>query len=207
MKKLNWLLVSLFLPFVVSSQICDVELLDMDWDDQTITLTLNDNVCSNTSTPFWVPSVDSVYVIQLGFSYGGITCLVPATAFTMFYPPMGLNDTLTYYYGNWNDPFNCINEAFDYYQETCIVTVSAVGANNSINLDTNNGNNYIGFNPVWNNCYDAVNVIEFIKNDKEVAGVWDFLGRYIQKDIIGLETDKLYLIKYNDGSIQKIFLR
>ena len=32
------------MPFVVSSQLCDVELLDMDWDDQTITLTLNDNV-------------------------------------------------------------------------------------------------------------------------------------------------------------------
>jgi len=32
-------------------------------------------------------------------------------------------------------------------------------------------------------------------------------SRYIQKDINGLETDKLYLIKYNDGSTQKIFLR
>ena len=71
----------------------------------------------------------------------------------------------------------------------------------------NNGNNYIGFNPVWDNCYDIVNVIEFYKNDKEVIGVWDFLGRYIQKDISGLETNKLYLIEYNDGSTQKIFLR
>jgi len=206
MKKLNWLLVSLFLPFVVSSQICDVELLDMDWDDQTITLTLNDNVCSNSSTPSWVPYPDSVYVVQLGLSYGGTTCLIPSSSIN-FYPPLGLNDTLTYTFNDWSDPFDCFANAFTYYQETCMVTVSVVGPNNSINLDTNNGNNYIGFNPVWNNCYDAVNVIEFIKNDKEVASVWDFLGRYIQKDIIGLETDKLYLIKYNDGSTQKIFLR
>lgn len=203
MKKLTWLLVSLFLPFVVSSQLCDVELLDMDWDDQTITLTLNDNVCSNSSTPDWVPYPDSVYVVQLGLSYGGTTCTIAANS-TNFYPPLGLNDTITYSFSNWADPFNCFANAFIYYQETCTATVSVVGPNNSINLDMNNGNNYIGFNPVWDNCYGVVNVTELINVNKEVIGVFDLLGRYIQNDIIGLESGKLYLIKYNDGTIKKL---
>ena len=203
MKKLTWLLVSLFLPFVVSSQLCDIELLDMDWDDQTITLTLNDNVCSNSSTPDWVPYPDSVYVVQLGLSYGGTTCTIAANS-TNFYPPLGLNDTITYSFSNWADPFNCFANAFIYYQETCTATVSVVGPNNSINLDMNNGNNYIGFNPVWDNCYGVVNVTELINVNKEVIGVFDLLGRYIQNDIIGLEFGKLYLIKYNDGTIKKL---
>jgi hypothetical protein len=203
MKKLTWLLVSLFLPFVVSSQLCDVELLDMDWDDQTITLTLNDNVCSNSSTPDWVPYPDSVYVVQLGLSYGGTTCTIAANS-TNFYPPLGLNDTITYSFSNWADPFNCFANAFIYYQETCTATVSVVGPNNSINLDMNNGNNYIGFNPVWDNCYGVVNVTELINVNNEVIGVFDLLGRYIQNDIIGLESGKLYLIKYNDGTIKKL---
>lgn len=194
---------SLFLPFVVSSQLCDVELLDMDWDDQTITLTLNDNVCSNSSTPDWVPYPDSVYVVQLGLSYGGTTCTIAANS-TNFYPPLGLNDTITYSFSNWADPFNCFANAFIYYQETCTATVSVVGPNNSINLDMNNGNNYIGFNPVWDNCYGVVNVTELINVNKEVIGVFDLLGRYIQNDIIGLESGKLYLIKYNDGTIKKL---
>ena len=205
MKKLTWLLVSLFLPFVVSSQLCDVELLDMDWDDQIITLTLNDNVCSNSSTPSWVPYPDSVYVVQLGLSYGGTTCTIAANS-TNFYPPLGLNDTLTYTFSNWSDPFDCFANAFTYYQETCIVTVSVVGPNNSINLDMNNGNNYIGFNPVWDNCYGVANVTELINANKQVIGVFDFLGRYIQKDIIGLISGKLYLIKYNDGTIKKLLV-
>lgn len=194
---------SLFLPFVVSSQLCDVELLDMDWDDQTITLTLNDNVCSNSSTPDWVPYPDSVYVVQLGLSYGGTTCTIAANS-TNFYPPLGLNDTITYSFSNWADPFNCFANAFIYYQETCTATVSVVGPNNSINLDMNNGNNYIGFNPVWDNCYGVVNVTELINVNNEVIGVFDLLGRYIQNDIIGLESGKLYLIKYNDGTIKKL---
>lgn len=39
---------------------------------------------------------------------------------------------------------------------------------------------------------------------REVIGVWDWQGRYIQKDIKGLESNKLYLIRYNDGSYTKI---
>ena len=41
--------------------------------------------------------------MQLGFSFGGTTCLMPASAFTIFYPPLGLNDTITYYFGNFQD--------------------------------------------------------------------------------------------------------
>lgn len=41
--------------------------------------------------------------------------------------------------------------------------------------------------------------------EKEVLGVWDWQGRYIQKDIKGL-ANKLYLIRYSDGSYDKVFL-
>ena len=40
--------------------------------------------------------------------------------------------------------------------------------------------------------------------EREVIGVWDWQGRYIQKDIKGLPGE-LYLIRYNDGSYKKIF--
>ena len=206
MKKFLSAFYGLFLATSISAQQCDLEMLNMDWDDQTITLTLTDNVCSNSSTPSWVPSPDSVYVVQLGFSYGGTTCILGSNS-TNFYPPLGLNDTLTYSFSDWTDPFNCFDNAFTYYQETCMATVSVVGPNNSINLDMNNGNNYIGFNPVWDNCYDVVNVTELANVNKEVIGVFDFLGRYVQKEIAGLEPNNLYLIRYNDGSTQKVFLR
>jgi len=206
MKKFLSAFYGLFLATSISAQQCDLEMLNMDWDDQTITLTLTDNVCSNSSTPSWVPSPDSVYVVQLGFSYSGTTCIIGSNS-TNFYPPLGLNDTLTYSFSDWTDPFNCFDNAFTYYQETCMATVSVVGPNNSINLDMNNGNNYIGFNPVWDNCYDVVNVTELINVNKEVIGVFDFLGRYVQKEIAGLEPNNLYLIRYNDGSTQKVFLR
>lgn len=39
---------------------------------------------------------------------------------------------------------------------------------------------------------------------REVIGVWDWQGRFIQKDIKGLESNKLYLIRYDDGSYTKI---
>jgi len=47
--------------------------------------------------------------------------------------------------------------------------------------------------------------IEENKIEKEVIGVWDWQGRYIQKDMKGLSGDKLYLIRYTDGSYKKIF--
>ena len=134
---------------------CDLELLEIDWDNQTITLTLNDDLCSNSSTPSWVPTEDSVYVAQLYFGFNGTNCSVNASA-GMFQPALGLNDTITYSFDNWTDVFDCFDNAFAYYQETCTVTVSVVGPNNSINLDLIGGNNYIGFNPIWNNCYGDI---------------------------------------------------
>ena len=178
---------------------CDLELLDINWDEETITLTLNDNNCSNSSTPFWVPSEDSLYVMQLGFSFGGYNCLIPASAFTFFYPALGLNDTITYYFGNWNDPFNCFNSAFDYYQENCIVTVSAVGPNNSINLDLNGSNNYIAFNPVFDNCYGSVNVSEYTRNLTHY--IHDIYGNvlHITNDINSLNLRGFYIVKNKNG--------
>ncbi len=38
----------------------------------------------------------------------------------------------------------------------------------------------------------------------EVIGVWDWQGRYIQKDIQGFSNNNLYLIRYSDGSYKKV---
>tara|TARA_R110002074_G_scaffold355324_2_gene527351 strand:- start:225 stop:851 length:627 start_codon:yes stop_codon:yes gene_type:complete len=185
---------------------CDLELLDIDWDDKTISLTLNDNICSNSSTPFWVPTGDSIYVMQLGFSFGGTTCLMPASAFTIFYPPLGLNDTITYYFGNFQDEFNCFNSAFEYYQENCIVTVSAVGPNNSINLDLIGSNNYIGFNPIFDNCYGSVGVIDYIRNSTRY--IHDIYGNLIHTttNIESLNLHGFYIIRDNKGA-RKYFIK
>ena len=206
MKQLFSAFYGLFLATSISAQSCDLELLNMDWDEQTVTLTLNDNVCSNSSTPPWVPTTDSIYVVQLWFNYDATMCNLSSTT-TNFYPPLGLNDTITYSFSNWSDPFNCFDNAFTSYQETCMATVTITGVNNSINLDLDNSNNYIGFNPIWDNCYDVVSVNEMLNVNKEVLGVWDFLGRYVQEDILGLEPNKPYLIRYTDGTTEKIFLR
>ena len=45
--------------------------------------------------------------------------------------------------------------------------------------------------------------IEENEIQREVIGVWDWQGRYIQKDIEGLPGNTLYLIRYNDGSYNK----
>ena len=42
--------------------------------------------------------------------------------------------------------------------------------------------------------------------EKEVTGIWDWSGNYISKDIKMLAPSNLYLIRYNDGSYEKIFL-
>lgn len=47
--------------------------------------------------------------------------------------------------------------------------------------------------------------IEENEIQREVIGVWDWQGRYIQKDIEGLPGNTLYLIRYNDGSYNKVF--
>lgn len=195
-----------FLPsFVSFSQIstCDVELLSMDWDEETITITLNDNNCSNSSTPEWVPSPDSVHVVQLGFSYG-VTCIIPSNTMN-FYPALGLNDTITYSYSDWSDPFNCVDAAFEHYQETCEATVSVVGPNNSINLDLVGNNNYIGFNPIWDNCYNTLNIQEYTRNNN--YKIYSIYGNYLfeTKNIPWGEMDGFYIIR-NGNNVSKYFI-
>jgi len=195
-----------FLPsFVSFSQIstCDVELLSMDWDEETITITLNDNNCSNSSTPGWVPSPDSVHVVQLGFSYG-VTCIIPSNTMN-FYPALGLNDTITYSYSDWSDPFNCVDAAFEHYQETCEATVSVVGPNNSINLDLVGNNNYIGFNPIWDNCYNTLNIQEYTRNNN--YKIYSIYGNYLfeTENIPWREMDGFYIIK-NGNNVSKYFV-
>jgi len=177
---------------------CDLELLDINWDEETITLTLNDNNCSNSSTPGWVPFPDSVYVSQLGFSYG-VTCIIPSNT-NNFYPPLGLNDTITYSYSDWSDPFNCADAAFQHYIETCEVTVSIVGPNNSINLDLDGSNNYIGFNPIFDNCYETVEVGEYTRNITHY--IYDFYGGLIciTDNIDNLDLNGFYIIKNQNGT-------
>ena len=206
MKKLL-LIPFLLLAYSAISQVsnCDLELLNINWDLKEITLTLNDNNCSNSSTPFWVPTEDSVYVMQLGFSFGGTTCLIPATAFTMFHPPLGLNDTITYYFGDWFDTFNCFNSAFNYYQENCIVTVSAVGVNNSINLDLVGSNNYIGFNPVWGNCYNTLDINAYIRDITYY--IYNHRGEflYATEEIEWGTLKGLFFVKQG-GNVRKFFV-
>ena len=50
-----------------------------------------------------------------------------------------------------------------------------------------------------------LNITE-LELEKEPVGVWDWQGRYIQGDIKGLPANKLYLIRYNDGSYKKILI-
>ena len=195
-----------FLPsFVSFSQIstCDVELLSMDWDEETITITLNDNNCSNSSTPEWVPSPDSVHVVQLGFSYG-VTCIIPSNTMN-FYPALGLNDTITYSYSDWSDPFNCVDAAFEHYQETCEATVSVVGPNNSINLDLVSNNNYIGFNPIWDNCYNTLNIQEYTRNNN--YKIYSIYGNYLfeTENIPWREMNGFYIIR-NGNNVSKYFI-
>jgi hypothetical protein len=183
---------------------CDLELLDINWDEEIITLTLNDNNCSNSSTPGWVPYPDSVYVAQLGFSFNGITCIIASNT-TNYYPPLGLNDTLTYSYSNWSDPFNCVNSAFQSYQETCEATVSIVGPNNSINLDLIGNNNYIAFNPVFDNCYGTMDVIEYTRDFTHY--IYNFRGDLIHttNNINSLDLNGFYIIK-NERGTSKVFI-
>ena len=213
MKHLLLMVGACLVPYFASSQIqtCDLELLDINWDQQEITLTLNNNICSNSSTPSWVPAEDSVYVMQLAFGFGGTTCIIPANT-TLFQPPLGLNDTITYSFAEWNDTFNCFDAAFQYYQENCLATVSAVGPNNSINLDLVGGNNYIGFNPIWENCYgqeddDTVelNIGELSSNI--IYSVYDSRGQFLYKGktINWQQMKGLYYIMYGD-QVKKVFV-
>ena len=47
--------------------------------------------------------------------------------------------------------------------------------------------------------------IEEFDAEKEVLGVYDMMGRYIQKDINGLPSGQLYLVEYDTG-FEKVFI-
>ncbi|BCV01454.1 MAG: hypothetical protein CM15mV42_1340 [uncultured marine virus] len=177
-----------------SSQIstCDVELLNFNWDQKEITLTLNDNNC--ISTPTWVPTNDSVYAIQMFFSFDGYNCNI-ASNNSNFLPNLGLNDTITYSIAQWSDPFNCVDSAFEHYVETCEAVVGVTGANHTINIDLNGGNNYIGYNPIWDNCYQEVFIEE--ENNNILYTIYDRQGNLILEtyDIPWTEMKGLYIIK------------
>ncbi|MGB1569807.1 MAG: hypothetical protein ACPG89_01930 [Schleiferiaceae bacterium] len=40
----------------------------------------------------------------------------------------------------------------------------------------------------------------------EIIEIWDWQGRLLQKDFKELSRDQLYIIKYSDGSVRKVFL-
>ena len=176
MKNLTFTLAFLLLAFLSSSQIptCDVELLDLNWDNKEITLTLNDNNCE--STPTWVPTNDSVYTIQMWFTYDGWQCSI-ASNNANFNPNLGLNDTITYSFENWNDPFNCFESAFEYYIETCEGQLTVLGANNTVSIDANISNNYIAYNPIWDNCYNTLNINEYTRNS--AYSIYDAQGNFM----------------------------
>ena len=51
----------------------------------------------------------------------------------------------------------------------------------------------------------SIGITEF-EREKKVLGVYDMLGRYIQKDIKDLPSGQLYLVEYNTG-FEKIFVQ
>ena len=51
----------------------------------------------------------------------------------------------------------------------------------------------------------SIGITEF-EREKKVLGVYDMLGRYIQKDIKDLPSGQLYLVEYNTG-FEKVFIQ
>lgn len=39
-----------------------------------------------------------------------------------------------------------------------------------------------------------------------IVEIWDWQGRVLQKDFKELSRDQLYILKYSDGSVRKVFL-
>ena len=204
MKNIFFTLAFLMPVTLVSSQVstCDVELLDFDWDAKEITVTLNDNNC--ISGPSWVPTNDSVYVLQMYFSFDGFNCTIVSSNST-FSPNLGLNDTITYSLEDWTDSFNCYESAFEYYIETCEAVVGVTGANNTANIDLNSGNNWIAFNPIWDNCYNTVNVVEMTQDPFYKVYDWQGTLQFEGKTIPWNAMDGLYIIK-NGSRITKHFV-
>lgn len=48
--------------------------------------------------------------------------------------------------------------------------------------------------------------IEEYTKSKEIIGVWDWQGRYMEKHIKHIKHNGLYVIRYNDGSFDKVLL-
>ena len=69
------------------------------------------------------------------------------------------------------------------------------GANNTINIDANGSNNYIGYNPIWDNCYETVSVGQV--NKKTLYTIYDRQGTLILEtyDVPWSEMKGLYFIK------------
>ena len=205
MKNLFFTLAFLLPTFLSSSQIptCDIELLDLNWDDKEITLTLNDNYCE--STPSWVPTNDSVYAIQMFFAFDGWQCSI-ASGNSNFTPNLGLNDTITYSFEEWTDPFNCFEGAFEHYIETCEGQLTIAGANNTAGIDANIGNNYIAYNPIWDNCYNTLNINEYTQNI--TYRVYDLYGNLIDTyNVIPWNEMKGFYIIEKNNEYTKHFVR
>lgn len=51
----------------------------------------------------------------------------------------------------------------------------------------------------------TVGIDEYVK-EKGIIGIWNWEGDYMSKDIKELKTNELYVIRYSDGSYDKIYL-
>lgn len=51
----------------------------------------------------------------------------------------------------------------------------------------------------------TLDIDEFVK-EKSIIGIWNWEGDYMSKDIKELKTNELYVIRYSDGSYDKVYL-
>jgi len=193
------LLLSLILGSIsflgTSQSTCDLEVLEFDWVNKKMTLTLNDNYCP--PNPGWVPTDDSVYVVQIWFQTEASTCNLSGNN-TLFSPNLGLNDTVTYSFEGYNEIPGCFEGSYEQYLTTCEATVVVRGLNNSAWLDSYQENNTIIFSPDIGNCdgsfSNETSNITTINAEILKSEIYTLQGRLVSNK--GTLPEGIYVIKY-----------
>ena len=55
--------------------------------------------------------------------------------------------------------------------------MTVTGANNTIGIDANISNNYIAYGPIWDNCYNTLNINEYTRNS--AYSIYDARGNFM----------------------------
>ena len=84
--------------------------------------------------------------------------------------------------------------------------MTVLGANNTVSIDANISNNYIAYNPIWDNCYNTLNINEYTQNS--TYNIYDSQGNFIiECDVIPWNEMKgLYFIKQGNN-VFKYYLK